>query len=327
MTALALAIGAASAQPTGTRLSGVAFLDYAYTASDDDLGARSLGDRRLSQPADSDIRDDLRVRRRRDAQGSSATASGTPAPFAGDAWVGSPRASRAHRAPGGVQPLLVFQSSEPARDYRSPECVLIDRLQSGRDLGLREPVAMENGPRYAALTGSGRGFRPEPSLRLRPGGEWARHVWGRQANATGALRASGAGSVARVPFGADPDREPRRGTGTAGAGTAGTVAERCCVGVEGLSTQTDVDRGAVQARDRFGVSVVGSAGATSRAGALARDHDSDDDAIQTGLGAHLVIAVQPRSCRSCPTCGRGEKARTLPSWRFAAAVWCHSTPR
>lgn len=293
MTALVLATATASAQPTAIRLSGVAFVDYAYTVSEDDPdlnGANSFDYRRVYLTADSDVSDDIRVRVRLEAQGSATTASGNPAPFVKDAWVRWRYAPGGHRATLGVQPPPLFQTSEAVWGYRSLERVLIDRFQSSRDLGLRldGPLALDGDLRYAAMVGNGRGIRPEPD------GEEGKHVYGQLAYSTGALRATlGADYVARVPVDAEPEGqpEPRRETGVVASAFVGAVTERYRVGVEGFFNHTEEELDTVQAQDGFGVSVFGVVNTTAQTSVIARYDYSDDDASQAGVDAHLVIAA------------------------------------
>lgn len=275
MTALGLAAGVASAQPTGIRLSGLAFVDYAYIVSDEDPdleGANSFDYRRLYLTADSDISDDVRVRARLEAQGRATTEAGRPSPFVKDLWIRWQYAESGHRAILGVQPPPLFDFSEDVWGYRSLDRTLIDRsrIRSSRDFGVRldGPLGMGGDLRYHAMIGNGRGVRPEAD------GEQGKQVYGQVTYRGGPLRFSlGADYTTEIPN--LPDAEPQSGARV--SGLVGAVTEQIRVGIEGFYARTEFDTAGLESREGIGVSVFGVVNTSAKMSVIARYDYLDPD--------------------------------------------------
>lgn len=298
MTALVLPTGHAAAQPTGIRLSGIAFVDYAYILSDEDPdleGANSFDYRRIYLTADSDLSDDIRVRVRLEAQGLATTEAGLPSPFVKDAWILWHYAQGGHRATLGVQPPPLFDFSESVWGYRSLDKTLIDRsrLRSSRDFGVRldGPLALGGDLRYHAMVANGRGVRPEAD------GEEGKQVYGQVTYRGDALRASfGADYTANVPN--LPDAE--RVSSTRVSGIVGAVTDPFRVGAEAFYAHSEFDRSGDDTRDGFGVSLFGVVNTSAETSVIARYDYIDPDVAFSGVEItdtdehYLLVAVAYR---------------------------------
>lgn len=280
VTALALAPGLVSAQPTGIELSGLAFIDYAYIVSDEDPdleGANSFDYRRIYLTADSRLSDDVRVRVRLEAIGQATTAAGRPSPFVKDVWVRWQYAESGHRATLGVQPPPLFDFTESVWGYRSLDRTVMDRsrIRSSRDFGVRldGPLALGGDLQYHAMVGNGRGVRPEAE------GEEGKHVYGQVTLRRGALRASlGADYTARIPNLPDAERQ----SGARVSGLVGAVTDRVRGGVEVFYNHAESDRAGLDSRDGIGVSVFGAVDTSARTSVIARYDYLDPDVAFSG---------------------------------------------
>ncbi|WP_143536757.1 hypothetical protein [Rubricoccus marinus] len=165
------------AAPT-IRFRGLGFFDYDYTLAspvEGEAGANTFDYRRLYLTADYTLSDAFDGRFRLEAQSSSTTAQGRPAPFVKDAfirWKGPLAEGHSFRL--GLQPPPLLEVVERVWGYRSLDRTLLDRARANdsRDFGLRADGPLAPRVSYSLMVGNGRGLVEERST------ERGKHVYG-----------------------------------------------------------------------------------------------------------------------------------------------------
>ena len=248
----------ASPAPTEPSLSlrGLAYFDYAYVVSspDDEIeGGNSFDYRRIYLTANYTLSEAFSGRLRLEAQGSSTTQRGRPAPFIKDAWLRweGPFAP-GHRLTLGVQPSPLFEVSERVWGYRSLAKTLMDRTRANdsRDFGLRAdgPLVRGGALRYSAMVANGNSLRPEEE------GQRGKHVYGELiGRPTSTIYASTGADYTSHEAGVD-----ERNASTKLSAFVGTITDTFRGGLEAYEIWTDFEDPALETAQFTGLSAFGA---------------------------------------------------------------------
>ena len=269
------------------RVRGLAYLDYSYTVSspDGEVGDNTFDYRRLYLTVDGDLGDGFSARARLEAQGSSTTARGRPAPFVKDVWVRWDGAILdGHRLTLGVQPPPIIDLPESVWGYRSLDRTILDRVKANdsRDFGLRAdgPISRGGTLRYSAMVANGNGLRPEDE------GERGKHLYGRlSVHPEGPLVASLQADYTR--FTEDDDTRHHSWKSSA---FVGVETERFHGGVEAFLQETTLNEGEGDPTGGAGVSVFGTVATGPKTAVVARYDFVEADAARLDEDESYALA-------------------------------------
>ena len=271
------------------RLSGLAFLDYAYTLASPEAGAAGANGfdyRRLYFTADYTLSEAFSGRFRIEAQGTSTTEAGRPAPFVKDAflrWDGP--LAEGHSLTLGVQPPPLFEVAERVWGYRSLEKTLIDRVRANdsRDFGLRADGPLARGLRYAVMVGNGNGLRPEAA------DQRGKQVYAQlQAAPTETIRAT-----LGVDYTPHEGEAEERDESVKVSAFVGAIGERARGGVEAFAVSTRYVDASRDAERGVGLSVFGALafGEDGQYRVVARYDYAQAEARRGSEDEHYVLAA------------------------------------
>lgn len=240
------------------RLSGQAFLDYAYQITSPDAadeGHHGFTYRRMNLTADGRISDDLSARVRLEANDGVLDA-GRPVPFVKDLHLNW-KVGGGHALTLGLGPTPVFGISEALWGFRSLERTVVDfaGVAPSRDFGVRADGPL--GPdavRYTLMVGNNSGILPETD-------DEYKRVYGQLAyRPAGGLTLAVAGNWA--------DYEGPRDRQLGASALLGWAAETWRLGIEGFFDTSAFAR--VEDAVSYGGSLFGVAWFSERWGATAR---------------------------------------------------------
>lgn len=281
------------AQPT-VKVGGLAYLDYGYVVSSPDAdaeGSNTFDYRRIYFTTDFTLSDQFGGRLRLEAQGTSTTAQGRPAPFVKDAYLTwqDPIGDNS-RLRFGVQPPPLFELAEDTWGYRSLEKTIIDRVKANdsRDLGFRAdvPIASNGAIRISGMFANGNGVRPEADAVN------GKHVYGQiQALPGEVLRISAGTDYERV----DGEDDTRHGSLKTSV-FVGALSEAFHGGVEAYYIRTTFDGGPLadpppSAAEGVGVSAFGAVNISDRTSVVGRYDFVDANAGSVGVDEHFGLAA------------------------------------
>jgi hypothetical protein len=179
---LALAVCALFATQTVAQsvdLSGLVYMDYAYTLAspdNDEEGENAFGIRRLYLTADYGISDDFSVRARLEANDGSTTQQDRLAPFVKDLYLQWKDAiAEGHDIQLGITSPPSYTVSERHWGYRSLEKTVLDRTSvvASRDMGVLFRGRLDSGGsvRYGVMLGNNTGGKAETDKNKRVYGQ------------------------------------------------------------------------------------------------------------------------------------------------------------
>lgn len=270
-------------------ISGLAYFDYSYvfdSFDEDEVGANTFDYRRIYLTTDYTLSDAFSGRIRLEAQGTSTTAQGRPAPFIKDAYLTwSDPIGEGTRLRMGVQSPPLFEVSERVWGYRSLDKTILDRVKANdsRDMGLRGDVHLAPGGavRLAAMVANGNGVRPED------GDEQGKHVYGQVQFFPGEILQATAGADYKVYDGVDDTREGV----TKVTAFVGAVTDRYRGGVEGFYLYTTFDETSAPTEEGFGLSVFGAVNLSDQTSIVARYDFVDDNAGRSGVNENYGLVA------------------------------------
>ena len=258
-----------TARTAGSRLaiSGLAYLDYAYTIAAPGAGMDGMNGftyRRLYLTTDYTLSDAFSGRARLEARDRTMLDNGVPVPFLKDLYLRWQK--NGHRVDMGITSPPAFTVAEDVWGYRSLERTLMDRvgIVSSRDFGVaaRGPIAAEGTVRYGVMVANNNSTRPENN---------------KQKRVYGQLEVYPTDAVA-FTIGADfADYDDQRDRAVTLNGFGGVTTDAYRAGIEGFYQQITLSDPEAGADARYGVSMFAAAGLGETTELVARyDRDMSD---------------------------------------------------